>query len=217
MLASNVLSNYQKIPYVPQAALLAANIVPLVGVLFFGWQVSTVLAIFWAETGVIGFYAILRIVYAGRRKELLEGTVLLPTNSATVGKLLLAGFFVFHFGVFMVVHGVFLVTLISRMVDTASQFNFLGVFVGVGSLLGSHGISFYKNYLQGGEYNKMDANNLMSQPYKRVIVMHFVILLSVFGMQFLGSLETSALVILVVLKVIFDLRAHVSEHRKFRR
>jgi hypothetical protein len=217
MLASNVLSDYQNIPYVPQAALLAANVIPLVGVLFFGWQVSTVLAIFWAETGVIGFYAILRIVYAGRRKELLEGNVLLPTTSATVGKLLFAGFFVFHFGVFMVVHGVFLFTLISRMVDTASQFNFLGVFVGVGSLLVSHGISFYRNYLQSGEYTKMDAKNLMSQPYKRVIVMHFVILLSVFGMQFFGSLRAPALVILVVLKVIFDLRAHVSEHVQFRR
>ena len=213
----SLFTNYKRIPYIPQAALLAANVVPLVGVLFFGWQVSTVLAIFWAETGVIGFYAILRIVYAGRRKELLEGNILLPTTSATIGKLLLAGFFVFHFGVFMLVHGVFLVTLISRMVDTAGQFNFLGVLVGVGSLLVSHGVSFYRNYLRGGEYKQMDANNLMSQPYKRVIVMHFVILLSVFGMQFLGSLETSALVILVVLKVIFDLRSHVSEHLQFRR
>jgi len=213
----SLFANYKRIPYLPQAALLVANVVPLVGVLFLGWQVSIILAIFWAETGVIGFYAILRIVYAGRRKELLEGNVLLPTTSATVGKLLFAGFFVFHFGVFMLVHGVFLFTLISRMVDTVGQFNVIAVATGVISLLVSHGISFYRNYLQGGEYKKTDAKNLMSQPYKRVIVMHFVILLSVFGMQFIGSLQTSVLVILVVLKVIFDLRAHVSEHLQFRR
>jgi hypothetical protein len=213
----SLFTNYKRIPYVPQAALLAANVIPLVGVLFLGWQVSTILAIFWAETGVIGFYAILRIVYAGRRKELLEGNVLLPASSATVGKLLLAGFFVFHFGIFMFVHGVFLVTLISRMVDSVGGFDFFGVLVGVGSLLVSHGISFYKNYLQNEEYKGISPNDLMSQPYKRVIVMHFVILLSVFGMQFIGSLKAPALVILVVLKVIFDLRAHVSEHLQFRR
>ena len=36
--------------------LLAANAVPLVGVLFFGWSLWTILVLYWIENGIVGFW-----------------------------------------------------------------------------------------------------------------------------------------------------------------
>ena len=36
------------------ALLIVANLVPLVGVLCFGWDLTTLVALYWAENGVVG-------------------------------------------------------------------------------------------------------------------------------------------------------------------
>ena len=41
--------------------LLAANAVPIVGVLFLGWSLLTILVLFWLENGIVGFWNILKI------------------------------------------------------------------------------------------------------------------------------------------------------------
>lgn len=43
------------------ATLIAANLVPLVGVLWFGWNVWTVLTIYWLENGIVGLFNILKM------------------------------------------------------------------------------------------------------------------------------------------------------------
>ena len=43
-------------------ALLAANLLPLCGVLFRGWPLSRLLALYWAETAVIGVFNIFRML-----------------------------------------------------------------------------------------------------------------------------------------------------------
>ncbi|MHC4141925.1 MAG: DUF6498-containing protein, partial [Planctomycetota bacterium] len=37
-------------------ALLLANAVMLVGVVFFGWQIFVIMLLFWSENVIIGFY-----------------------------------------------------------------------------------------------------------------------------------------------------------------
>ena len=80
----------------------------------------------------------------------------------------------------------------------------LGLFV-------SHGISFVENYLLGGEYKKKDLQKLMRQPYQRIVVMHLAILTTgIFVMKLDSPLPL--MIILVVLKVFFDLRLHIKSH-----
>jgi hypothetical protein len=45
-------------------ALLVANAIPLVGVLFFGWSLLTILVIYWLENGIVGFWNVPRILLA---------------------------------------------------------------------------------------------------------------------------------------------------------
>ena len=53
---------------IPVLMLIGANMLPLAGVLFFGWDLPTVMVLFWAESAVIGFYTALKM--ASHRKDL---------------------------------------------------------------------------------------------------------------------------------------------------
>jgi hypothetical protein len=44
--------------------LIAANLIPLVGVLFFGWSLLTILVLYWIENGIVGFWNVPRIILA---------------------------------------------------------------------------------------------------------------------------------------------------------
>src|SRR5437870_10558218 len=75
--------------------LVAANLVPLAGVLFFGWTVFATLLLFWLENVVVGGFNIARMLSAQ------------PQSPAMwAAKLFLIPFFVFHYGMFVTVHGV---------------------------------------------------------------------------------------------------------------
>ena len=173
--------------------LLAANLVPLVGVLAFGWDLGVVMLLFWAENAVIGVYHVVRLALVAR----WAGLFLVP-------------FFTLHYGIFTTVHGVFVVTL---FVGEADPWALARVIVpGILALVVSHGYSFVTNVLRGGGLGEgKDASALMVAPYRRVVVMHLTILGGGFLLVLLGS-PLPALVLLVVLKTAVDLWAHLKEH-----
>jgi hypothetical protein len=209
-----LLADNRKIPHLPQYTLIAANVVPLIGVLAFGWQVATLLAVYWAETGVIGLYTLIKIIMAGADAGEEENQKS-DTWILTGYKVFIAGFFCVHFGGFMLGHGAFLFLLFADMAPSAG-FNFSGFFLAVLGLLISHGISFYRNYMQAGEYQLLTPQSLMGQPYKRVIIMHLVVIVGAFATTFIGNFEMVALALLVLLKTIVDLFSHWREHAQLR-
>ena len=60
------------------ALLVLANPVPLAGVLLLGWDLPTLVAIYWAENGVVGVFAVARILTA-------SGPVVAPGTQAMAG------------------------------------------------------------------------------------------------------------------------------------
>jgi hypothetical protein len=93
-------------------ALVVANAIPLVGVLSFGWSVWTILIVYWLENGIVGAFNVLKMRRAqgtddgGTGNWTLNGT---PASNMAKGGLI--SFFVMHYGLFWVVHGVFVFTL----------------------------------------------------------------------------------------------------------
>jgi hypothetical protein len=97
-------------------ALLTANAIPLVGVLFFDWSLWTILVLYWLENGIVGLWNLPRILLA-------EGTT--PASGLTshltfkvlgntvnpFDRVATALFFAIHYGIFWTVHGVFVFTL----------------------------------------------------------------------------------------------------------
>ena len=85
---------------VPVIALLAANAIPLWGVLFLGWDAFYIVLLYWTENIVVGFYNVLKMVLAP-----------MPHPAAHLGKLFLIPFFIVHYGGFTAVHGFFVLAL----------------------------------------------------------------------------------------------------------
>jgi hypothetical protein len=80
-------------------------------------------------------------------------------------------------------------------------------------LVVSHGVSFVTNYIGKNEYRRVGLMELMNQPYGRIVVMHLAILFGGFLVLALHS-RTPALLLLVALKIGFDLRCHAREQKK---
>lgn len=189
--------------------LVAANLVPLVGVLGFHWTVFSVLLLYWCENVVVGAFNILRMLTAT------------PTDvAADAGKLFLIPFFTFHYGMFAMVHGIFVLTLFGpggHISPSPRAFiaavSAAGVWYGVLAIVLSHGFSFLHNYIAGGEFRRASLPQLMFQPYARVMVLHVTILLGGFAAKAMGA-PLAALIVLIALKTGIDLRAHLAERTK---
>jgi hypothetical protein len=189
--------------------LIAANLVPLVGVAAFHWTIFSVLLLYWCENVVVGAFNVLRMLAAAPRNVVVD-----------VGKVFLIPFFCIHYGMFTMVHGIFVLTLFGpgggfnpSPAAFLSAVRGAGIGYGVLAIVLSHAFSFVHNYLMGGEYRRASLQQLMAQPYARVMVLHATILIGGFAAKALGA-PAVVLVVLVVLKIAIDLRSHLAERTK---
>ncbi|WP_018936684.1 DUF6498-containing protein [Thioalkalivibrio sp. ALJ24] len=179
--------------------LIAVNGLPLAGVVFFEWTVYEVLLLFWAENLVIGLFTVTRFVTLARRKGENRAWFMAP-------------FFLFHYGMFTMVHGMFVVSMFRPDDHAASDFGLMIPFL---ALLLSHGTSYVLNFIGRREYESVTANEVMVAPYKRIVILHITILAGGGLVTYLGS-PMAALALLVVLKTAIDVFTHVREHRRKR-
>jgi hypothetical protein len=191
--------------------LLLANAVPLVGVLAWDWRVGDVVILYWIENLVIGLFNVLRILAAQP-----EGA----RAGFAAGKLVLAAFFVVHYGGFCAGHGVFLAAMFPVTGPGGATLDIDGVVLdmlrepgllaAMAALVASHGYSFVRNYLGREEYRRVDVQRLMTRPYGRIIVVHLFVILG--GMLVQGvKAQVPALVLFIVLKTVIDFGMHRRE------
>jgi len=190
-------------------ALVGANVLPLLGVLFLGWDLRSLLVIYWAESGVIGVYNLIQMGRVG-------GLLAIP----------LGAFFTVHYGIFMFVHLVFIVVLSVpggfQSLQGTNYAPFIEIpilaadpwlWVGLAGLFFSHGVSFVKNTLSKEKPGRMMVGLLLFKPYGRIVVMHMTLIFGAFMITALGS-PVFLLLSLIVLKTVADLYAHKRTHRK---
>lgn len=205
------------------AALVAANLVPLVGVVLFGWDAAVIVLLYWTENVVTGFYSILKMALARVEKP-----------AEQLGKLFIIPFFCVHFGGFCAVHGAFLLAFFKigggfpdLNMHWPGPLMFVGLLVSVIAqlwqsrppgmewpvlcLLTSHGVSFVQNYLVGGEYARLSPGVLMGQPYGRIVLLHVAIIAGGLPVMLLGS-PVPLLIILIGLKIVVDIALHNRSH-----
>lgn len=204
-------------------SLIFVNLVPLFGALFLGWDLTTLLIIYWTENIAIGFWNIFKLLKAPRvndqnnkyhfsiedsSKEQIERI----NNPANLGitRLFFAMFFFVHYGIFTIVHGAFIFTI---GIQTSNNFlTYLpGVFFTFILIFLSHGISYFTNYIGNKEYENTSLAELMIKPYKRVFITHFVVIIVFVFLKDSSSPMISAIVLIVV-KTIGDLIFHQIEH-----
>ncbi len=188
-----------------------ANALPIAGVLLLGWKVFPLVLLYWLENVVVGGFNVGKLLLAQPQE---------PAYS--VGKLFLIPFFVFHFGMFTLVHGVFVFALFGAkslprfdsLAELPAAIRAYHLGWGVLALVVSHGLSFYWNYFENGEYRRASLPILMMQPYARLVVLHLAVLFGGWIVLTLGS-PLLALLVLVALKTAADVRAHQAERHTF--
>jgi hypothetical protein len=187
--------------------LLAANLVPLGGVLFLGWSLHEVLLLYWLESGVIGIWAIPRILLArGKRGDGAAEGLLSRTG--------MAAFFLVHYGAFWIGHLLLLGSLFELEPGAAAAYTDAAArafYVAAAALFVSHGASFAFNFLQGGERLRTSPMRHFWGPYPRVFVFQATALLGGMLAQALGS-PVWTLVLLVLLKTTADAATHAAAH-----
>jgi uncharacterized protein DUF6498/uncharacterized protein DUF3592 len=179
-------------------AVIVANSVPIVGVLAFGWDLRSIMFVYWLETAVVVFYSVLKVVTVGGPITLLW----MPAHLAV-------------FGVFMSFHLTMILALTPSPggglspPDTIPELLRRTWGAGIG-LLVSHGISFVVNFLGHGEYRRTTVNAQITAPWKRLLVMHVTTFVGAWSVMLFDA-PVGALVMLAVLKVVLDLHGHLRE------
>jgi len=202
------LNNIEPMFRISIGSLILSNLVPLFGVLFFGWSVSTILILYWSENVIIGFSNVVKM--AGSQGKADPTKFSIGQKPSQVPKrLFLIGFFLVHFGMFTFGHGAFVFSFFGT-----EQPTFKSLFPALLSLFASHGISTYVHFIKNGEYRRVSYADLFFQPYKRVVIMHLTIIFGAW-VSLAFKLPSLVLVALIFLKIMVDILFHRKEHTKF--
>ena len=181
-------------------ALILVNVLPIIGVLLLDWTIAEVILLYWSESAVIGIF------------NLFKMWLIDPWAS-----LIAAPFFTLHYGGFMAGHLLLVYGFVLPDEGLAKDFwesgnavspltlSFLALFV-------SHGVSFFANFIGRIEYLDRDIREQMGKAYGRILIMQCSLLL---GGVLAGAFDSALpiLLLLILLKTLTDLRAHLLEHR----
>lgn len=191
--------------------LILSNIVPVLGVIFLDWQAFAILFLFWFENIVIGVSNVFKMALVA------------PNNTRVGAKVSAISFFIVHYGIFTLVHGIFIFVIFggffeetepSSVFDVFGNFADLQLWWAILALVISHTVSFFTNYIGKGEYKNTTLNQLMGQPYGRVVILHITIIIGGFLVALFGS-PVVGLILLIALKTFIDIKTHLKQHTIF--
>ena len=200
---------------------------PLAGIFFFGWDVFSILILYWMESAVVGFYGVLKLQKASAPStpeeinELRGYRINWHSAASALHEKKLPGFFVRHYGGFMAAHALFLVIFIFALTSSKyyapAQFTPLAVISILGSvaaLFASHGISYAVNFIGKQEFLSVSPAGQLMQPYRRIMIMHLTV---VFGawLAFPFGSATGFLIVLILSKIALDVFYHLKERGAF--
>ncbi len=184
--------------------LIIGNLVPLFGVLFWGWELFEIFYIYWIENVIIGIFTWLRMLTLGVRAGI----------AGFLGALFMCAFFTVHYGLFCMGHGMIMTEMFygDQLTFELTETN---LFI-LPWLTGMEGYSyalagiilveaiFQLSALRRDLKIGQGAPVVMWAPYGRIIILHLTILLGG-GLSLWLGFPPAALIFLIVLKILYDL------------
>jgi Family of unknown function (DUF6498) len=171
--------------------IIAANLLPVIGVWLWNWSPVEVFMVYALETVIIGLFNLLKmgIVTAVRKTDLWYNG---PSRTKQSGLFFML-FFLVHFGMFVAIQtGLFI--QVSGIGKTFHR-GFFDFFIHWPQYLGndayymlagfviSYGFSMYWNFIRTRQYCIISMMQLMFQPYGRIFIQQFTVIL---GSMFLS-------------------------------
>ena len=173
-------------------ATVAANLVPLLLAALGYWGITEILTLYWAETAIVGVFAILRMLCAsgpmpvkGKLKPLTFQ--MLKTGAAAktlprlldvsgpLGRLLLAIYFSLPFVIFMLLSGLLLYIFFYLIGAYGAIPSIMSLKWGLLALAGSHAFRFIKDYLLNGEFRRTRPEDCYDAPIHRLAIMQLTL------------------------------------------
>ena len=202
--------------------LVFANLLFIIGIIFFDWSGYAVIAAYFLETILLGAINIIKmfiISIAQPGPTPKKKRVFKDFKMYGIAGIL---FFIFHFGMFV---GVQLVIFIRSGMDIDNTFPYRspgfipniydffkqtlpadgGLFLAV--LLGSHLFYFVSDFIIKKEFKTITFERQMMFPYVRVIIQQFVVIIGGFILM-IGRGGAAIAIFLIILKTMADLWAH---------
>jgi hypothetical protein len=188
--------------------LLIYSLLPIIGIFFFNWDWREILILFWLENITIGTKAIIGM--ARSKSESNEITSFAASAGVPVNPIFIKfgqiAYFIVHYGIFTLVHGVLLFT--------ATSGNFLGQTaspVEISSLLNiwilASIVQIVVAFFQPAPTSSLKQQ--FKEPYKRILPLHLALVLGGFVVVFL-QLPAGSVVVLIVVKLILDIKSYIS-------
>ncbi len=189
--------------------LLFSNIITIFFAIKEGWNLSTIMWIYWFQSITIGFFNFIRIL---QLKEFstenfkINNQLVKPTKGI---KFLIAFFFLFHYGFFHLGYLIFLIiNLFNKSFGTLNALDFKHILFTAVLFFITHLFSYIYN--KPNDTKKQNIGTLMFYPYARIIPMHLTIIL--------GSIYSMALLpFFLTLKTFSDIIMHIVEHQFIRK
>ena len=211
-----------KFPKISLAFLLLANLVPLICIIFFDWSAATILVLSCLENILIGILNVPKMALcpilspAGRetvaKSKLSHGKPHSIVGSITL-KILTIPVLSQIYLAFVYTQAFLLMAILNRIPGAIESIRVAGFPVALSALMVSHGISFFVNFIGRGEFRHTSFMAQAFRPYRRVFVMTFTVAVGG-GLSIMLESPVWALVVLVLLKIGTDVRAHIAEHKK---
>jgi hypothetical protein len=212
-------------------ALVAANLLVAVLAILQDWGYYFAVLVFWWEAVIVGVYNLLRMFVAfllgdpvGRRIGFSD------VGSRIIWAIVLGGIFVVKFSGFALGVGLMALVVPGLLVEggNADQLSAIQdgirsigsvVFVAVGALFVSHGVSFVVHYIGRREYRRSNALVLLFVPYARLALVFAAIMAGLMATTLYPGLARSTVFALAMigLKLLLDLASHLHEHSRRRR
>lgn len=186
--------------------LLAANLVPLIGVHLFDWDLGSTMMLYWAETAILLFYTVIKGLVRNKILGLISGV-----------------FTIAHAGAFMAIHLLFIWTIFVQQTINGETFGhqgsyevftyLLALWPALLSLFISHGYSFKINFFDKRNLHPKSNERESESFYSRITLMHITIIIGGGLAMILGD-GIFALSLLIVMKIVVDVKAHLKHHAK---
>lgn len=194
--------------------LIIVNLVPLYGVWFMNWDAAQMFLIYCMESVIIGMFQVVKLLVLSFFKRSDVWNEDAPNASKQPGWLFII-FFILHYGFFVFVQVSIFISVgsISKTVgQDVGAFDLIFHFTNYlqpGSLIAlllftaAYAIVTVKDFFITGQYKTASMGVVMFQPYLRIVVQQFVVIIGSLFLSF-GASKIFMLVF-VVIKIFFEI------------
>lgn len=191
-------------------SLIIANLIPVIGVWFLGWSAKEVFLVYCLETVIIGGFTVLKLLITGiiKKRDNWE-------NGGSVTQqpfLLFVFFFIIHYGFFVAIQTTLFFSFSGIGKEDSIGFtNFFtksislltnDTWIMLGVFITSYAFRLINDYILSGEYKTASLGYIMFQPYGRIFIQQFTVILGSIFLSFGGG--KVFILVFAAIKIFFE-------------